>query len=186
MGIDLFTLFLYIYLPCDSWLFFTSRHPPLGHHQKGAECDPVESQPLNIMAYAQPLACGRKLSKITPLACAVTMTTSDHKTNVCGVCVQVSNVCTVMLRSVCISLLAMTAAAYEHMTTSTHGPQLKKRNLFHLWPGSCTCISTMFETRDILHIGSTTFFFGCSKVLMTTHGMNMKTAGSLIATVPSP
>ena len=52
----------------------------VGHHQQGAECDPVESQPLNIMAYAQPLACGCKLSKITPLACAVTMTTSDHKT----------------------------------------------------------------------------------------------------------
>ena len=52
----------------------------VGHHQQGAECDPVESQPLNIRAYAQPLACGCKLSKITTLACAVTMTTSDHKT----------------------------------------------------------------------------------------------------------
>ena len=52
----------------------------VGHHQQGAECDPVESQPLNIKAYAQPLACGCKLSKITTLACAVTMTTSDHKT----------------------------------------------------------------------------------------------------------
>ena len=52
----------------------------VGHHQQGAECDPLESQPLNIRAYAQPLACGCKLSKITTLACAVTMTTSDHKT----------------------------------------------------------------------------------------------------------
>ena len=51
----------------------------VGHHQQGAECDPVESHPLNIMAYAQPLACGCKLSKITPLACAVTMTTNNHK-----------------------------------------------------------------------------------------------------------
>ena len=55
----------------------------VGHHQQGAECDPVESQPLNIRAYAQPLACGCKLSKITTLACAVTMTTSDHKMCVC-------------------------------------------------------------------------------------------------------
>ena len=52
----------------------------IGHHQQGAECDPVQSQPLNIRAYAQPLSCGCKLSKITPLACAVTMTTSHHKT----------------------------------------------------------------------------------------------------------
>ena len=52
----------------------------VGHHQQGAECDPVKSQPLNIMAYAQLLACGCTLSKITTLACAVTMTTSDHKT----------------------------------------------------------------------------------------------------------
>ena len=52
----------------------------VGHHQQDAECYPVESQSLNIMAYAQPLACGCKLSKITSLACAVTMTTSDHKT----------------------------------------------------------------------------------------------------------
>ena len=52
----------------------------VGHQQQGAECDPVESQPLNIKAYAQPLACGCKLSKITTLACAVTMTTNDHKT----------------------------------------------------------------------------------------------------------
>ena len=52
----------------------------VGHHQQGAECDPLESQPLNIRAYAQPPACGCKLSKITTLACAVTMTTSDHKT----------------------------------------------------------------------------------------------------------
>ena len=40
----------------------------------------MESQPLNIRAYAQPFAFGCKLSKITTLACAVTMTTSDHKT----------------------------------------------------------------------------------------------------------
>ena len=55
----------------------------VGHHQQGAECDPLESQPLYIMAYAQPLACGCKLSKITTLAFAVTMTTSDNKTSVC-------------------------------------------------------------------------------------------------------
>ena len=36
----------------------------------------MESQPLNIKAYAQPLACGCKLSKITTLACAVTMCVS--------------------------------------------------------------------------------------------------------------
>ena len=52
----------------------------VGHHQQGAECDPLESQPLNIRAHAQPPACGCKLSKITTLACAVIMTTSDHKT----------------------------------------------------------------------------------------------------------
>ena len=52
----------------------------VGHHQQGAECDQLESQPLNIRAYAQPLTCVCKLSKITTLACAVTMTTSDHKT----------------------------------------------------------------------------------------------------------
>ena len=34
----------------------------------------MESQPLNIRAYAQPLACGCKLSKITTLACAVCVT----------------------------------------------------------------------------------------------------------------
>ena len=59
----------------------------VGHHQQGAECDPVESQPLSIRAYAQPLACGCKLSKITTLACAVTMTTSDHKTVCMRACV---------------------------------------------------------------------------------------------------
>ena len=30
----------------------------VGHHQQGAECDLLESQPLNIVAYAQPLTCG--------------------------------------------------------------------------------------------------------------------------------
>ena len=30
----------------------------VGHHKQGAECDPVESQYLNIRAYTQPLACG--------------------------------------------------------------------------------------------------------------------------------
>ena len=41
----------------------------VGHHQQGAECDPVESQPLKIRAYAQSLACGCKLSKITSCVC---------------------------------------------------------------------------------------------------------------------
>ena len=50
------------------------------HHRQGVECDPLESQPLNIRAHAQPRACGCKLSKIATLACAVTMTVSDHKT----------------------------------------------------------------------------------------------------------
>ena len=53
----------------------------VGHHQQGAECDSVESQPLNILVYAQPLACECKLRKITTLACAVTMTTRNHKTS---------------------------------------------------------------------------------------------------------
>ena len=55
---------------------------PLGYHQEGAEREPLEGEPLNIKAYAQTLACGCKLSKITTLACAITMTTSDHKTRV--------------------------------------------------------------------------------------------------------
>ena len=54
----------------------------VGHHRQGAECDPVESQPLNIRVYAQPLACGCKLSKITTLACAVTMTVCHNEKKV--------------------------------------------------------------------------------------------------------
>ena len=47
-------------------------------HQQGAECEPLEGEPLNIIANAQALACGCKSSKITTLACAVTIP-SDHK-----------------------------------------------------------------------------------------------------------
>ena len=52
----------------------------VGHHQQGAECDPVEGQPLNLRTCAQPLACRWKLSKISTLACVVTMTTSENET----------------------------------------------------------------------------------------------------------
>ena len=50
---------------CQNYILHWVNTPTLdscfglvGHHQQGAECDPLESQPLNIMAYAQPLLVG--------------------------------------------------------------------------------------------------------------------------------
>ena len=70
-------------------------HPPLGQHSNpgqlfqpsgpsSAGCWVWASGLLTCehVAKAQTLACGCKLSKITTLACAVTMTTSHHKTRV--------------------------------------------------------------------------------------------------------
>ena len=99
----------------------------MGHHQQGAECDPLESQPLNIRAYAQLLACGCKLSKITTLACAVTMTTSDHKTRekllpVC-MCVCVCVCVCVCARACACACVCVLVQRNTHLTFSV--PKLR-------------------------------------------------------------
>ena len=42
----------------------------VGHHQRGVECEPLESQAFNIIASAEPLG-GCKLSRVSTLACAI-------------------------------------------------------------------------------------------------------------------
>ena len=50
----------------------------------------------------------------------------------------------------------------------------------------CSCTSAMSKTRDVLPIGFTTLFYGCSKVLMTNHGVNLTTGWRSELSYPSP